>query len=179
VGKLGLSLYYAKETALTPEKIPADKIPDARGLENIAKGIEKGNKKAAIHAYENLGIVAGDAIAHALTLIDGLVVIGGGLSKAAGLFYPSLLKELNSTIKHANGEDIPRLIMDVYDLEKTSMVEEFVRGKEQTIKIHSYSEYITYNTSFRTGIGFSRLGTSRAVALGAYVFALMQIDSSH
>ncbi|MBN2444811.1 MAG: hypothetical protein JXJ04_25880, partial [Spirochaetales bacterium] len=161
------------------ESIPAEGIPDARVLENIAKGKERGNRKAAAGAYENLGIVAGDAIAHALTLIDGLVVIGGGLAKAAELFYPSLLKELNGTIKHSTGEDIPRLVMKVYDLEKTSEIEEFVRGKEQTITIPGSNEHLTYDTLFRTGIGFTRLGTSRAVALGAYVFALMQIDSSH
>ena len=46
----------------------------------IAEGICPGNREAAITAFSELGELAGDALASAITLIDGIIVIGGGLS---------------------------------------------------------------------------------------------------
>ena len=48
----------------------------------IAEGIRPGNREAAIAGFEELGEMAGGALASAITLIDGLIVIGGGLSSA-------------------------------------------------------------------------------------------------
>jgi glucokinase len=171
VGKRGLGMYYAEKTG-----IRENEVPDAITLEKIARGTEPGDQKAAKGAYENLGIVAGNAIAHALTLIDGLVVIGGGLAKAGDLFLPSLMKELNSTIKHSTGEEIPRLVMKAYNLERDDSLAEFIHGNEKEIPVPDCGEIITYDAAFRTGIGFTKLGTSQAVGLGAYVFALNEID---
>ena len=42
-------------------------------------------------AIRTMGEAAGDAIVQALTLIDALVVIGGGVSGAAPLFMPALV----------------------------------------------------------------------------------------
>jgi glucokinase len=36
---------------------------------------------------------------------------------------------------------------------------------------------IKYDAMQRVGVGISRLGTSEAVAIGAYVFALRKLDS--
>ena len=46
-------------------------------------GERAGDRAAAIESFRRLGETAGDAMANALTLIDGLAVIGGGLSGAA------------------------------------------------------------------------------------------------
>ena len=58
-------------------------------------GNTPGNRDAALKAFDAFAVAAGDAIANALTLIDGLVVIGGGLSGAYPLFLPKLVEELN------------------------------------------------------------------------------------
>ena len=63
---------------------------------DIAEGTRPGNQDAARRAFAELGEMAGDAIAQAITLIDGLVVIGGGLTGAAKYFMPALLEEMNS-----------------------------------------------------------------------------------
>ena len=46
-------------------------------------------------------------MAHALTLVDGLAVIGGGVSGAWPLFLPALVDELNSTYTGPKGVDSP------------------------------------------------------------------------
>ena len=61
---------------------------------DIAEGLEPGNREAARSAFAEMGEMAGEAIAAALTLVDGLVVIGGGLSGAAKYILPALMATL-------------------------------------------------------------------------------------
>src|ERR1039457_3355172 len=68
--------------------IPHDNAPDPRTIAEIAAGAAPGNRVAAIEAFRRLGVVAGDVLAQALTLIDGLAVIGGGIAGAYPLFLP-------------------------------------------------------------------------------------------
>ncbi|HEY1790481.1 MAG TPA: ROK family protein, partial [Verrucomicrobiae bacterium] len=70
--------------------------PDPRVIEQIALGEAPGNRAAAVESYRRLGEVAGDAMANALTVLDSLAVIGGGLSKGWRLFLPALVEEMNS-----------------------------------------------------------------------------------
>ena len=46
----------------------------------IADGTREGDAEAAKKAFAELGEVAGDAMATAVTLVDGLIVIGGGMT---------------------------------------------------------------------------------------------------
>src|SRR3712207_9588028 len=75
----------------------------------IADGQKPGNREAAQKAFAEMGEMAGDAIATALTLIDGIVVIGGGLAGAAKYILPALVKELNGTIGTFGGDSFPRM----------------------------------------------------------------------
>src|SRR5450756_880316 len=54
--------------------IPHDNAPEPRTIAEIAAGAAPGNRVAAIEAFRRLGVVAGDVLAQALTLIDGLAV---------------------------------------------------------------------------------------------------------
>ncbi|MBR3590813.1 MAG: ROK family protein, partial [Alistipes sp.] len=61
---------------------------DDRALEpydiyRIAEGEIEGNSEAAKESFATLGRVAGDAMATAATLMDGIIVIGGGLTGAS------------------------------------------------------------------------------------------------
>ena len=47
-------------------------------------GNAPGDRAAAVEAFRRLGEVVGDAMANALTLIDSLAVIGGGVVGAGG-----------------------------------------------------------------------------------------------
>jgi len=150
--------------------------PDPREIAAIARGEAPGDAAAANGAFQRLGTVAGDAIAHALTLIDGLVVLGGGLSAAAPLFMPAILAELNGTLTALDGGSVPRLELSVSNLDDPAGLTDFLRSEAREVVVPGSTRTVAYDPRKRTGIGCSRLGTSAAISLGAYAFALDALD---
>jgi glucokinase len=151
--------------------IPVDQAPEPRTIFEIGMGVAPGDRAAAVEAFRQLGEVAGDAMAQALTLIDGLGVVGGGISGAHPLFLPALVDALNG--RYENG--LRRLCSHAYNLEDPAQREAFLRGDRREIVVPGSSRRILYDPLPRTGIGISRLGTSDAVAIGAYAYALRQL----
>ncbi len=144
----------------------------------IAEGTRPGDRKAALAAFDELGEVAGDAMATTVTLIDGIIVIGGGLAAARKYFMPSLLKVLRSKIKTITGEELNRVQMKVYDLDDEAEFAEFAQGSERRIKVYGSDREIVYDPQKRIGIMTSPIGASQAIALGACAFALNQLDNA-
>ena len=142
---------------------------------DIGMGTSEGNQAAAIQAFETLGEAVGDALANALTLIDGLAVIGGGLSGAAPLFMPRLIAEMNGTISKYDGEQIPRLAQKAFDLTDEGQVQQFLQGESKEIAVPRSDRRIKCDPQMRIGVGISELGTNQATSLGAYVYALNQL----
>lgn len=153
-----------------------DSAPTPQAIYEIGMGNAEGDRAAAQKAFAMLGEVVGDAIANALTLIDGLAVIGGGLAGAASLFMPRLVEEMNGTIAKYNGEQIPRLTQRVFNLEEESQCEKFLRGNTRELKIPRSERTMMYDSLSRIGVGISELGANRAVGIGAYAYALQQLD---
>jgi glucokinase len=145
---------------------------------DIAEGIKAGDLQAAMKTFAEMGEEAGDTIAHAVTLVDGLVVIGGGLTGAAKFFMPAMLDELNGTIGKLNGETFPRLQMKAYYLNIEQDLNEFLKGDQVLVTIPGTSKMVNYDSAKRIGIAISKLGASKAIALGAYAFALNALDSN-
>lgn len=152
--------------------IPADEAPEPRELFEIANGTLPGASAAAIEAFRRLGEVAGDAIGNALNLVDGLVVVGGGISGAWPLFLPALVDELNGSYTGPGGNAIRRLASVAFNLEDPAQLEVFLKGGARTIQVPGSGRSLAYDPLQRTGVGVSRLGTSEAVALGAYAYAV-------
>ena len=73
--------------------------------------------------------MAGDALASAITLIDGLIVIGGGLSGASKYILPVLLKEMNAQTGMMDGARFGRLQKEVYDLDDEKSFAGFCPGR--------------------------------------------------
>lgn len=144
---------------------PVERVPDPREIAAIADDSTAEYHDAAVESYRELGEVLGDALANALTLIDGAVVIGGGLSGASRHFLPALLNELNGTINA-----FPRLESTVYNLENPRETEAFMMPAE--ILIEGQHPYIKVK---KIPLGISRLGTSKAVAIGSYHFAMSRL----
>jgi glucokinase len=156
--------------------IPFKDAPAPKEIEAIAYGTLAGDQEAAVEAYRRLGEIIGDAIANALTLIDGLAVIGGGLAKAHPLFLPALIKEMEGFYLGPKGCQIRRLIPKVFDLEDVGQLRAFLGGDTREIAVPGSHRKIKYDPLQRTGIGLSRLGTSEAIAIGAYAFALNKLS---
>lgn len=157
---------------------PFDQVPEPKELFEIANGNMVGNQAAAREAFRCLGESAGDAVANAITLIDGLTVIGGGISNAWPLFLPALVDELNSTFTNPAGNKFRRLLPAAFNLEDTIQLETFLKGETRTIKVPGSDRSLAYDPLLRVGVGMSRLGTSQAIALGAYAFALQKLGQS-
>ena len=90
---------------------------------------------------------------------------------------PSLLDEMRSTLKTIDGDDVTRVQMRVFDLDDELEFAKFVVGDSRPLKIYGSEETVTYNPMKRTGVAISKLGASKAISIGAYIFALEMIDS--
>lgn len=156
---------------------PFDQTPEPRELFEIVNGTKAGNQPAAVEAFRRLGETAGDALASALTLIDGIAVIGGGVSGAWPLFLPALVDELNGTYTGPDGNKFRRLASAAFNLEDPAQLDIFLKGEACTIKIPGSERTLAYDSLQRVGVGMSRLGTSEAVAIGAYAYALRQLGN--
>lgn len=139
---------------------------------DIAEGTRPGSQDAARRAFAELGEMAGDAIAQAITLIDGLVVIGGGLTGAAKYFMPALLEEMNSETGMMDGSRFSRLQSKAFYLDDEADFNRFARGEAVKIPVPGSDRQVDYDPCKRIGVMISKQGASRSVALGAYVYAL-------
>ncbi len=172
----GASIRAVRRVYAAGAGIAFNDAPDPKGIGEIASGKALGNQAAAIEAYRVLGEVVGDALGNALTLIDGLAVIGGGLSKSHQFFLPSLVAELNGNYTGPTGNKFRRLASKAFNLEDLAQMEQFLKGETREITVPGSDHKIKYDPLQRLGVGISRLGTSEAVAIGAYAFALQKLD---
>ncbi|MDB6112622.1 MAG: glucokinase [Pedosphaera sp.] len=156
--------------------IPFDQSPEPKVIFEIGTGAQPGNQPAAVEAFRQLGEVTGDAMAQALTLLDGLAVIGGGISAAWPLFLPALVAELNGSYTGPKGNQFRRLASVAFNLEDPAQLEQFLKGETREITVPGSGRKLKHDPLQRIGVGMSRLGTSQAVAIGAHAFALRKLD---
>jgi glucokinase len=154
--------------------IPHDNAPDPRTIAEIAAGAAPGNRVAAIEAFRRLGVVAGDVLAKALTLVDGLAVIGGGIAGAYPLFLSHLVRARNAPYE-GHATPLRRLAPLAFRIDDPAEREAFLRGEVCSIEVPGSGRRILYAMR-RAAVGISRLATSEAVAVGAYAFALRELD---
>ncbi len=147
-----------------------------KDIYNIADEVKPGDVSAARKSFSTLGYALGDAIAYALTLIDGVVVIGGGLSGASRYILPAVMDSLGGKLALYAGESFPRLQMQVLNMEDETQLAELLRPEVGTVSVYGTNLLVPYDKVKKTGLAISRLGTSRAIALGAYAFALNELD---
>lgn len=137
----------------------------------IADGTKTGNREAAIKSFEKLGEIAGFTISESLNIVDGIVVIGGGIANAQKYFLPAMIREMNGERRTVKGEIFPRLQMKAYNLEDEKEKALFLKNESNTVPIPGSNGTAVYNTVKKTGVITSKLGTSKAIAIGAYNFA--------
>ncbi len=172
----GASIRAVRRAYAEKAGIPLDQVPEPKVLFEIGRGKQPGNRAAALEAFRRLGEVVGDAMAQALTLVDALAVIGGGVSGSWPLFLPALVDELNSNYTAPNGSQFRRMVQVAFNLEDAAQRRKFVKGQTREITVPGTQRKMKYDPLARIGVGMSRLGTSQAVAVGACAFALRQLD---
>lgn len=131
----------------------------------IAEGIREGDRQAALKAFSEMGVAIADALAHVLDIVDGLVVIGGGVSGAYKYIIPSVIEALKGWLQ-----------MEVLDLTTDAGMAEFLKDASVEIPVPGSKRKVRYRKEKKTGIAVTLIGTSEAVSLGAYTYALSQID---
>ena len=144
----------------------------------IAKGEKVGNREAALESFRKFGSALGMVLAEISTIMDAPVVIGGGLSNAWELFSAQMFREMEGSYTSLNGKKMPRLIMKTFNLEDPLEFSEFAKGSKKSIHVPFSGETINYDPMKRIGVGLSRLGASKAIALGAYAFAINKLAAN-
>ncbi len=150
---------------------------EPKDIFDIAEGRRDGDMQAARKAFEMMGETAGNAMAIAASLIDGVIVIGGGITAARKYIMPSLLKELRSTLQTVAGENVSRVQPVIYDLDDDGQFEQFAHGQARQLQVFGTDKFVEYDPHKRLGVTISKLGASNAIAIGAYAFALSKLDS--
>ena len=158
-------------------RMPVEEAPEPEMLAAIAKHEEKGHNAAARESYRRFGEALGDAIANTLTLFDGLVVLGGGISAAHELFMPAVMQELNAQYQPREGTRAPRTVIKAFNLQDEIDRRSLLAHKTRDIAVPQSNKTITYDPMKRTGIAISKLGTGRAVAIGAYEVAINEMNA--
>ena len=171
----GASIRFVRRTYAGGAGITVEAAPDPRAIFEIAQGRAEGHRAAAQEAFRRLGEVVGDALSIATTLVDGLVVVGGGISGAHPQFLPAIVAEMNSTYHTPDGRPFRRLVQRAFNLEDAGDLEQFLRGDPRDITVPGSTRTVRYDALQRVGVGISRLGTSEASAIGAYAFALNRL----
>lgn len=166
----GIKRVYAEMSGINDPSLEPKDIFD------IAEGLRDGDREAAIGAFERMGRVAGDAMATATSLLDCIVVIGGGVTAAKKYIMPALLKEMRGSIHTVSGEAVQRVQPKVYDLDDENEFVQFAIGKARPIKVYGTEKYVQYDEEKRVGVAISSIGASTAISLGAYNYALSQLD---
>lgn len=143
----------------------------------VAEGRKEGDAQAAREAFARFGKVAGDVIAQVITLTDAIAVYAGGLAEAMKYIKPAMLQEIRSKIGMADGRQVDRLLMKVFDLDDEGEFAQFVVGDSRQLKVPGSTRTVTYDPMRRTGLIKSKLGASKAIFVGAYTYALSKIDA--
>lgn len=162
---------YAEEAGLdfNGELMPFD-------IFKIATGGESGNIEAAKEAFRKFGENLGSSIANVVTLIDGLITLGGGITAAWDLFAPAMFSELDRKYEDFKGNASNRLSYKVFDLENESSFAAYAQGGMKELKVPGSDKVVKYDNVPRTGVVKSKLGASKTIALGAYAYALQNLN---
>ncbi len=163
----GVRRVYAREAG-----IEFDAAPQPFDIYEIALGNKEGNKDAALKAWDEFATVLADIIANIATVIDGIVVLGGGLSGASKIFMPKVVEHLNTAYPGLDGNKIPRMEISAFNLDDEEGQKAFSETSGKMIKVPFSDKEVWYDPSKKIGITATKLGTSSAVCIGAYAYAM-------
>jgi glucokinase len=83
---------------------------------------------------------------------------------------------MNANFRSLDGHNVPRLEITALNLENPVELDKFLENQSREIRVPFSKRVINYNPSRYIGVGVSRLGTSRAVSIGSYAYALAELE---
>ncbi|MFN1833731.1 ROK family protein [Balneola sp. MJW-20] len=164
---------YAEQIHMDPAKAP---YPDE--IYRIATDKEEGSREAAVETWYRYGEILGDSLAHINAIVDGVIVIGGGLSGAYPVFSKSMFDELNGFFNSLSGKRFSRSVQKYYNTEKEYFFKKFLKPVQGTATIPGSNREVTYLKEKKIPVGLSRLGSSEGISLGCYYYALEKLSHS-
>lgn len=169
-------------------------LRDARGKGQKVGGF-KGFIRPLVHSDARVGVgivpVAGEVLQNARNaslLIDGhdardvvrrglrVLTEGGGVAGAAKYILPGMMREMRRSISTFSGRDFDCLQMEVCNLMEPDEYKKFLEDTSSWVEVPFTDKKVSYDCTKRIGVAISTLGANKAIALGAYAFALQQID---
>ena len=88
------------------------------------------------------------------------------------------MSSLNGRLSTFAGLSFPRLQMKAYLLDDEAAWSDFARGHEVSLTVPGSGRTIHYDSQKRIGVITSHRKTSQSIALGAYAFALHELDQT-
>ena len=154
-----------------------DETPHPYDIYKIAMGELTGDREAALKSWNEMATALADVLANAISLIDGIIVIGGGLSGAWPVFMPTLIKKMNEPFAGlGDGHPFSRMETEAFNLMEPKDMIRFTEKTGKLVKVPFSDQQVWYDPSKRVGVGITKLGTSAAVAIGAYAYAMEQLS---
>ena len=168
----GIQRVYARAAG-----IDLQQVVEPKEIYKIAIGEKTGNQAAALEAFDEFAVVLAQSLVNAVTLVDGIVSIGGGLAGASSLFLPKVVEAMRKPYKTAAGKSMERLELSVFNLDDLTERKTFIQGDIQEITVPFSNKTIKYDPMKRIGIGTAVLKTHEATSIGAYAFAINNLQT--
>jgi glucokinase len=111
-----------------------------------------------------------------LNIVDGIVVIGGGLTGNAKWILPGIMEEFARLAGTFSGNLLPTLQSEVYNFEDPEQRAAFLEDKDVYVDVPHTDKKVLYQAQRKVAVLVSELGASKAINLGAYNFAINQIE---
>ena len=158
-----------------------------KDIYEIAEGRREGDAEAARQSFARMGHMAGETIAAALDIVDGLVVIGGGIMGASHYILPSLVDALNGKVHTRAGDTFPLMQSHAYNWEDESQRSAFMDSGAQQIsvplpmrdgaRLTMTERSVPYLRHKAVCVCKSRNGASTSIMYGAYAYALANLPA--
>ena len=83
---------------------------------------------------------------------------------------------MRGKMRQLSGDVLDRVQMKVYNLDDPAEFVNFAKGEARKLKIYGSDDEVVYDPQKRIGVMRSKIGASKAISLGAYAFALSELD---
>lgn len=134
------------------------------------------HSEAAQKAFDTFGEQLGELICLISNILDSVIVLGGSLTEMADYFMPSVEKKLSEQIIMKNGIHINKTTSELIYLKDAADFSKLAETPYKMVSIPGRTDKTIYEYNKKTPVIVSRFATSKMISLGAYHYALNQID---